>query len=62
MAPRDRKQKREAFVPTEWDKEREWVPLWLAGPLCALLGVLGSIAILRAVLALRDAIAKALLG
>jgi len=32
-------------------QEREWVPLWLAGPIVGLLGVIGSIAIVWSVLA-----------
>ena len=44
------KRQRGSMAPTEWEKEREWVPLWLAGPLLALFTVFGLTILLRLIL------------
>lgn len=43
--PQQAKLQRGSMPPTDWDKEREWVPLWLAGPVLALVGMAGLLAI-----------------
>ena len=43
---------------TEWDKEREWVPLWLAGPVLGLLSVLGMTAIIWMILVVLERVSR----
>ena len=43
---------------TETLEEREWVPLWLAGPLLGLLGVFGMTTIIWAILVLVERVTK----
>ncbi len=40
---RDIKHKRGSVAPSEWDKEREWVPLWLSALVLAPLLALGMV-------------------
>ena len=46
--PQGAKRQRDSLPHTEEDKEL--IPLWLAGPVCGLAGVLGMIAIIAMVL------------
>ena len=41
--PRRAKLQRGSIPLTEWEKEREWIPLWLAGPVVALMLIFGLI-------------------
>lgn len=50
------KQRRDVLEQSEWDKEREWVPLWLAGPVLAVLWVVGCTGLLWLVLSLWERI------
>lgn len=56
--PQRAKRQRGSVPPTEWDKEREWVPLWLAGPIVALASIGGLITIIWACMVLVERIAK----
>ena len=47
QAPQQAKYQRGSIPLTEWEKgvgrEREWLPLWLAGPVVAIVAMLGLI-------------------
>ena len=46
--------------PTDFDKESEWIPLWLAGPVLAVGAVLGAIAIIAGLAASYDWLLQAM--
>jgi len=48
------KRYRGSMEPTDFDKEKEWIPLWLAGPVLAIGAVLGAIAIIAGLAASYD--------
>ena len=52
------KRQRDSLRATETLEEREWVPLWLAGPLLGLLGVFGMTTIIWAILVLAERMTK----
>ena len=52
------KRQRDSLRATETLEEREWVPLWLAGPLLGLLGVFGMTTIIWAILVLVERVTK----
>jgi len=43
--PRGAKAQRDSLPPTEFDKEREWLPLWLMGPVLAVSTVVALIGV-----------------
>ena len=45
-AQRQREALRGSMPPSEWDKEREWLPLWLMGPVLALVATVGLIGLI----------------
>lgn len=48
------KRQRGSMPPTEMDKEREWLPLWLAGPIVALVAMVGLITVIAGVVMLGE--------
>jgi len=45
--PQGAKLQRDSLPPTEFDKEREWLPLWAMGPVLAVGTVLALIGVCR---------------